>query len=37
VKFSTILTEIRPVGATLIHSDGHDEAKNRFSRQCERA
>jgi len=41
VKSSTNLTDIRPVGAALIHSDGrmdgNDEAKTRFSRLCERA
>jgi len=30
-------TKIGPVGAELFHTDGHDEANNRFSQFCERA
>jgi hypothetical protein len=29
--------KIRPVGADVVHSDGHDEANNRFSQPGERA
>ena len=28
---------IRPVGAELFHTDGHDEANSRFSQLCEGA
>jgi hypothetical protein len=29
--------KIRPVGAELFHTDGHDEASSRFSQFCESA
>jgi len=28
--------KIRPVGAQLLHVDGHDEANSRFSQFCHR-
>jgi hypothetical protein len=31
------LIKIRPMGAGLLHADGHAEANNRFSQFCERA
>jgi hypothetical protein len=38
---ATDVTEIRSVGAAVIHADrqaeGHDEANTRFSRLCESA
>jgi len=27
--------KIRALGAELLHADGHDEAKSRFSQSCE--
>ena len=32
-----IFIKIRPVGAELLQTDGHDETNSRFSQFCERA